>query len=134
MKSRVCETQVRVRYADTDQMGVVYHSNYIVWFEVGRVETLRQFGFTYKQMELDGCHLPVVEVRCRYKVPARYDELITIRTRVRNLRRNLVHFGYEVVRSEDSVLLAEGETVHLTMNDKGEKCSLPEKYFAALKA
>ena len=133
MNTRICETQLRVRYAETDQMGVVYHSNFVIWFEVGRVEALRQLGFTYKQMELDGCHLPVVEVRCRYKAPARYDDLITVRTRLKNVRTNLVHFGYDVLRSEDGTLLAEGETVHLSMNDQGERCPLPAKYLTALK-
>jgi acyl-CoA thioester hydrolase len=120
-----------VRYAETDQMGVVYHSNYVIWFEVGRVEALRQLGLTYKEMEQDGCHLPVVEVRCRYKAPARYDDLITVRTRLKKIRSNLIRFGYEIVRAADGTLLAEGETVHLTLDDRGERRTFPEKYLAA---
>jgi acyl-CoA thioester hydrolase len=130
----VAETQLRVRYAETDRMGVVYHSNFAVWFEVGRVEAMRQFGFSYLQMERDGCHLPVVELRCRYKAPAYYDDVITIRTYVKNLRPSLLHFGYEVSRSQDGTLLAVGETVHLSRDDHGGKCAFPPKYLAALRA
>jgi acyl-CoA thioester hydrolase len=114
-------------------MGVVYHSNYVIWFEVGRVEAMRQLGFTYKQMEADGCHLPVVEMRCRFKAPARYDELIVIRTRLQNLRAGMIHFHYEALRAEDGVVLAEGETVHLALDNQGNRCPLPQKYLAALK-
>src|SRR6202008_1272721 len=103
---QVFETQLRVRYAETDQMGVVYHSNYIVWFEVGRVEMLRQLGFTYREMEeQDGTNLAVVDVRCRFKTPAPYDDLITLRTRLLNVRDSLLHFGYDVLRQEDGILL-----------------------------
>jgi acyl-CoA thioester hydrolase len=132
MNATFSETQLRVRYAETDQMGVVYHSNYVIWFEVGRVETLRKLGLTYKQLEQQGCHLPVVEVRCRYKAPARYDDLITVRTRLKKVRSNLIRFGYEIVRSADGTLLAEGETVHLTLDDQGERRAFPEQYLAAL--
>ncbi len=90
------ETNIRVRYAETDQMGVVYHSNFFIWFEVGRVELLRQLGFTYKEMEQrDQCYIAVVDARCRFKAPARYDEEITIRTHLKNTRESLIHFGYE---------------------------------------
>ena len=107
----VNETRVRVRYAETDQMGVVYHSNHFIWFEIGRVEFLRQLGFSYKDMEAaDGCFIAVVDARCRYKAPARYDEEIIVRTHLKNIRESVIHFGYELVRSSDGVLLAEGET------------------------
>jgi acyl-CoA thioester hydrolase len=134
VKGTVCETQLRVRYAETDQMGVVYHSNFVIWFEVGRVEALRTLGFTYKQMEQDGCHLPVVDLRCRYKAPARYDDLITVRTYLKRVRENLVHFFYEVLRAEDATVLAEGETVHLTLDNEGNKRTFPEKYLALLRS
>jgi acyl-CoA thioester hydrolase len=124
----VNEARVRVRYAETDQMGVVYHSNFIIWFEVGRVELLRQIGFTYKEMEADGLHLPVAEVKCRYKASAMYDDVIVIRTRMLNLRGFLIHFGYEAVRESDGTLLAEGETVHLVVGRDMQKISLPPKY------
>lgn len=123
-----CETRLRVRYAETDQMGVVYHSNYIIWFEVGRVELLRSMGHTYREMEADGLHLPVVEVRCRFKAPARYDDEIIVRTRLHNLRDSLIHFWYEVLRAEDRQLLAEGETVHIVINGDGQKVRFTEKY------
>lgn len=125
----VNETKVRVRYAETDQMGVVYHSNYFIWFEVGRVELLRQLGFTYKQMEReDGCFIAVVDARCRYKAPARYDDEITIRTGLKNARESLIHFSYEAVRESDGTLLAEGETTHIVTDADLTKRVLPEKY------
>jgi acyl-CoA thioester hydrolase len=123
------ETRLRVRYAETDQMGVVYHSNFVVWFEVGRVELLRQLGFRYRDMERnDDCHIAVVDVRCRYKAPARYDDEIVIRTELKNVRESLLHFGYEIVKAEDGTLLAEGETTHIVVNRDFERTSLPEKY------
>ena len=127
--AKVYETSLRVRYAETDQMGVVYHSNYIIWFEVGRVEMLRQLGFTYREMEKqDGTHIAVVEARCRFKAPALYDDLIRIRTRLLNVRDSLLHFGYEILRASDSALLAEGETIHLVVDEEFKRVPLPEKY------
>jgi acyl-CoA thioester hydrolase len=131
---RICETQVRVRYAETDQMGVVYHANYAIWFEVGRVETLRQFGFAYKDMEAEGCRLAVVELRCRYRMPARYDDLITIRTRVQLVRQGVIRFAYEVLRAEDGQILAEGETVHMPLDKQGKRSRFPDRYLKILKA
>jgi acyl-CoA thioester hydrolase len=126
---QVFETTLRVRYADTDQMGVVYHSNFIVWFEVGRVEMLRQIGFTYRDMEKDdNVHIAVVDVRCRYKAPARYDDVIRVRTRLVNLRASMLHFSYEIVREDDGLLLADGETVHIVVGSDFKRISLPEKY------
>ena len=128
---------IRVRYAETDKMGVVYHSNFFVWMEVGRVELMRSLGFDYKQMELeDDCHLPVVDARCRFRSPAYYDEEIIVRTELRNLRDSFIHFGYDILRQEDGTVLAEGETTHIVVNAKMEKRALPERYrnaFAALK-
>jgi acyl-CoA thioester hydrolase len=126
---QVFEARLRVRYAETDQMGVVYHSNYIIWFEVGRVEMLRQLGFAYSEMEkLDGIHMAVVDVHCRFKIPARYDDVIVVRTRLTNLRDSLLHFGYELLR-EDGTLLAEGESVHLVVNSQFKRTRIPEKYY-----
>jgi len=128
----ISETTIRVRYAETDKMGVVYHSNFIVWFEVGRVEMLRQMGFRYRDMESqDDCHIAVADVRVRYKAPARYDDEILIRTRLKNVRDSLLHFGYEIIRVEDGTLLAEGETTHIVVDSKFEKSAMPEKYVAA---
>jgi acyl-CoA thioester hydrolase len=128
------ETTIRVRYAETDQMGVVYHSNYFIWFEVGRVELLRQLGFTYKEMEReDQCFIAVVDARCRFRAPARYDEEITIRTNLKNARESLIHFAYEAVRESDGTLLAEGETTHIVTDAKLNKRPLPEKYLLAFR-
>jgi acyl-CoA thioester hydrolase len=129
VQPRVSQTRLRVRYAETDQMGVVYHTNFAIWFEVGRVEFLRDLGFTYRDMERsDGCYIAVVELRCRYKVPARYDDLILVRTRLKHLRGSLIGFAYEIVREEDGTLLAEGETVHIVTDAQMQKRELPEKY------
>ena len=129
VKSAICETRVRVRYAETDQMGVVYHANHFVWFEIGRVELLRQLGFSYRDMEQnDGCFIAVVDARCRYKAPAHYDDEIIVRTHLKNLRESLIHFGYELVRVADSAVLAEGETTHVVTNAQMTKAALPEKY------
>jgi acyl-CoA thioester hydrolase len=131
------EVQIRVRYAETDQMGVVYHANFFIWMEIGRVELMRSLGFEYKQMEVeDDCHLPVVDARCRYKSPAYYDEEVVVRTKLRNVRGSLIHFGYHIVRRTDGAVLAEGETTHLVVNSKMEKRTLPVRYrlsFEALK-
>lgn len=127
-------TTIRVRYAETDQMGVVYHSNYFIWFEVGRVELLRQLGFTYKEMERqDQCFIAVVDARCRFKAPARYDDQITIRTRLKNARESLIHFAYEAVRESDGTLLAEGETTHIVTDADMNKRPLPEKYLTVFR-
>ena len=129
------ETRVRVRYAETDQMGVVYHSNHFIWFEIGRVEFLRQLGFSYKDMEAsDGCFIAVVDARCRYKAPARYDEEIIVRTHLKNIRESVIHFGYELVRASDGVILAERETTHIVADAQMRKTSIPEKYMSAFRA
>ena len=126
------EALLRVRYAETDKMGVVYHSNFIVWFEVGRVELLRQAGLRYRDLERQhDCHIAVVDVRCRYKSPAYYDDEVTVRTRLKNVRGSLLHFSYEVLRGEDGVVLAEGETTHIVVNSKMEKTQLPAELVKA---
>ncbi|MGH9545778.1 MAG: acyl-CoA thioesterase [Terriglobales bacterium] len=122
----VSESRVRVRYAETDQMGVVYHANHFIWFEIGRVDLMRQLGFTYRDMERDhGCFIPVVDARCRYRAPARYDDEILVRTHLRNVRESLIHFGYELVRAGDGELLAEGETTHMILDAKMKPTQLP---------
>jgi acyl-CoA thioester hydrolase len=133
-RGRSYDTKLRVRYAETDQMGVVYHSNYLVWFEVGRVEMLRQLGFDYRDMEAqDDTHIAVVDVRCRYKSPARYDDMIVVRTFLRNVRDSLLHFGYEIARESDGTLLAEGETVHIVVNSKFNRIHMAQKYLESFK-
>ena len=95
------ETRIRVRYAETDQMGVVYHANHFIWFEVGRVELLRQLGFSYKEMEAeDGCFIAVVDARCRYKAPVHYDDEVLVRTYLKRVREKVIHFGYELWRGK----------------------------------
>jgi acyl-CoA thioester hydrolase len=132
-------TTIRVRYAETDQMGVAYHSNYFIWCEVGRVELLRQLGFEYSQMEIDhACHLPVVEANCRYKAPARYDDVVIIETRVAALRSTVIKFVYRLFTnrpdSSDPILLAEAETVHVAVDRDLRKVEIPEPYFSAIRA
>lgn len=128
------ETSLRVRYAETDNMGVAYHSNFVIWFEVGRVELMRQLGFRYRDMEEhDNCHMPVVDMRVRYKAPARYDDEIVVRTQLKNVRRSLLHFSYEIYRAADRLLLATGETMHIVVDGKFDRCSLPEKYMEAFR-
>jgi acyl-CoA thioester hydrolase len=123
------ETRLRVRYAETDQAGVVYHSNYLIWLEVGRVELCRDHGFNYREMEReDDALLPVVEARVKYHSPARYDDEIIVRTRVVRLRTRSIKFAYEVLRASDGLLLAEGETYHVVMNSQGRTRSFPPKY------
>ena len=129
LDSTVNETRLRVRYAETDQMGVVYHSNHLIWFEVGRVELLRQLGFSYRDMEReDGRFIAVAEVKCRYRSPAYYDDEIVVRTRLKNVRDSVVHFGYELARGDNGALIAEGETTHIVTDAAMRVVALPEKY------
>ena len=123
------ETRVRVRYAETDQMGVVYHANYLVWFEVGRVEFIRQLGMDYKKMEEeDGAMIAVAEVTARYKAPARYDDELLVRTTLAGVRGSIVRFRYAVLRAEDEVLLCEGETVHVVVGSDMKRRDMPRLY------
>jgi acyl-CoA thioester hydrolase len=123
------ETEVRVRYAETDQMGIVHHSNYLVWFELGRSELCRARGFSYKEMEeRDNALMVVAEAYCRYKSPAFYEDLLTIRTRVAVIRSRSLQFVYEVYRKSDETLLAEGESLHLVTDNEKKVRSLPKVY------
>jgi acyl-CoA thioester hydrolase len=129
-------TSVRVRYAETDQMGVVYHANYLVWFEVGRVEFIRQLGMNYKSMEQDeNTLIAVVDVTARYKAPARYDDELLIRTTLAGVRGSIVRFRYEILRATDGLLLCEGETVHVVVGRDMKRREMPISYaerFAAV--
>ncbi|MFZ0640546.1 MAG: thioesterase family protein [Candidatus Acidiferrales bacterium] len=123
------ETTVRVRYAETDQMGVVYYANFFVWFEVARVELMRHLGFSYKQMEIeDDSFVVVVKASCTYKQPARFDDVIRIRTQVSDSRKRTIMFTYEVFNDGADSLIATGETLHVICDSKGRPKSLPEKY------
>jgi acyl-CoA thioester hydrolase len=133
------EARIRVRYAETDQMGVVYHANYLVWFEVGRVEFIRQLGMNYKDMEQeDGALIAVAEVTARYKAPARYDDELVVRTRLSGVRGSIMRFRYVVVRpepGEEEVVLCEGETVHFVVGRDMKRREMPAAYaerFAAV--
>lgn len=117
--------RIRVRYAETDQMGVVYHGNYFAWFEVGRVELLRQVGWSYKTLEEDGVSLPVIEATCQYRHPARYDDELEIRTSGRMASPVRVEFTYELVRLADLRVLATARTLHVPVNRDGRPCRLP---------
>ena len=129
------DVTIRVRYAETDQMGVVYHSNYLIWFEVGRVEIMRSLGFDYKRMEIeDDCYLVVADAHCRYHHPARYDELLIVRTRILEVKNRILKFGYELLRHEDKKLLATGETTHISCRRDGRVTHFPEKYRTAFLA
>ncbi len=139
-------SRVRVRYAETDQMGVVYYANYFVWFEIGRVEVLRSVGLSYDRMEKDHkLILPVVDASCRYRSPARYDEEILIETRPVLMRGSVLKFAYRVLRAaadgpeskqdsrQEPQLLAEGETVHVVCDESMNRQPLPEEYADALR-
>ncbi len=133
-KATVNETRIRVRYAETDQMGVVYHANHFIWFEVGRVELLRQLGFSYKEMEReDDCFIAVVDAHCRYKAPVHYVDEVVVRTHLKHVREKVIRFGYEL-RSETGQLLAEGETTHIVADAQMKPRALPEKYMRVFRA
>jgi acyl-CoA thioester hydrolase len=135
MGNEYTSTTFRVRYAETDQMGVVYYSNYFIWFEVGRTDFCRQRGFAYRDLEeQDALCLIVAEARCRYKTPAHYDDEIEVRTYLKDIRRRVLVFGYEIYRMATDELLAEGETVHVITNRAGRPRPLPEKYRELLTA
>jgi acyl-CoA thioester hydrolase len=131
-------TEVRVRYAETDQMCIVYYANYLVWFEIGRVELMRSLGLAYSQLETEhACILPVIEASCRYRSPARYDDEILIETRPSLLRGSVIKFAYRILRKapegREPAVLAEGETVHVVCDDQLKRKPLPEAYAAALR-
>jgi len=130
----VNETRLRVRYAETDQMGVVYHSNHLIWFEVGRVELMRQMGFSYRDMEReDGRFIAVAEATCRYRAPVFYDEEVVVRTRLKTVRESVIVFSYELTRADSGALLAEGETTHIVTDSTMKIAALPEKYLRAFR-
>ncbi|MGA2120180.1 MAG: thioesterase family protein [Bryobacteraceae bacterium] len=122
------ETRFRVRYAETDQMGVVYYANYLVWMEIGRVELCKSLGFNYRDMERDdGIYLAVADVACRYRAPARFDDEITVKTWLEDANKRLVVFAYEI-RTGDRVL-ATGSTRHVFVSRQLERTRLPDKYY-----
>ena len=125
--TRTSTSVVRVRYAETDKMGVVYYAHYLVWFEIGRTNWLRETGWTYRAMEDEGFGLPVIEVRCEYKAGARYDDDLEIQTRARLVSAVRLAFDYTVVRRADGQLIATGSTVHATVDRSGRPVRLPAR-------
>ena len=129
------EALLRVRYAETDKMGVVYHANYLVWFEIGRTEFCRARGFSYRDMEEnENAFLVVAESYCRYKAPAYYDDVLMVRTHITELRRWSLRFGYELIRESDGVIIAEGETGHVVTDGNGRVRSMPQGFAEMLLA
>ena len=120
-------SHVRVRYAETDRMGVVYYSNYFVWFEVGRTDLLRQSGCSYRELEVDGYALPVIDAHCAYLESAKYDDDLEVRTVGTMMSPVRVQFTYEIVRASDGARLATGATIHATLDRRGRPCRLPER-------
>lgn len=122
------ESKIRVRYAETDKMGIVHHSNYLIWFEFARSEFCRSRGFSYLEMERDNALMTVAETYCRYKAPAFYEDLLTIRTNIAQIRSRSIQFIYEIVRASDNTLIAEGETLHVVTDNDKKVRTLPENY------
>lgn len=120
-------TTLRVRYAETDKMGVVYYANFLVWFEVARADLLRSRGWTYREMEAAGVSLPVIEAHCEYARPARYDDEIEIRTEGQMVSPVRMRFDYTVVRRADQVVAAQGHTLHAAVDASGRPCRLPAR-------
>jgi acyl-CoA thioester hydrolase len=118
---------IRVRYAETDKMGVVYYANYFVWFEVARADLLRSLGWTYREMEHAGVSLPVIEAHCEYRKPAKYDDEVEVRTKGRMLSPVRMEFTYEIVRRGDQAVAASGHTIHAALDSAGKPCRLPDR-------
>ena len=128
LSTAIGRARLRVRYAETDKMGVVYNSNYLIWFEIGRVELMRDLGHSYREVEEDGYLFPVAEVTCRFKGAALYDDEILIHTCILKLRRSLIQFGYKVFRESDNKLLATGTSSHFVVGRDMERKPLADKY------
>jgi acyl-CoA thioester hydrolase len=122
------QSRLRVRYAETDQMGVVYHANYIIWMEIGRVELVRALGCNYKDLEAEGLLLSVVGIECQYRYPARYDDEIVVETEILAVNHRVVQFGYKIRSVPEGRLLAEGSTKHIWLNREMRPTRLPDHY------
>jgi len=128
------DVDVRVRYAETDQMGVAYYGSYVVWFEVGRSAYCRTKGFSYRELEEMGYRLVVVDLRARYKGSAKYDDLIVVRTQLKDLKNRMLTFAYRILKKDNNELIVQGETRHLCLNKRGNPGSMPEKFLNRLKS
>ncbi len=126
---RVSESTLRVRYAETDAQGIVYYANYFVWFEVGRVNYLREVGFDFREREKQGISFVIAEARCRYHASARFDDPILVRTWISQVRQRSFTFSYQVINQDTGALLAEGETVQVMMDPKTFKpIPIPDEF------
>jgi acyl-CoA thioester hydrolase len=124
-----CETEIRVRYAETDKMGIVHHSNYYVWFELGRSDYCRLKGFSYLEMEdQDNALMVVAESSCRYKSAAFYEDVLTVRTKIEKIRSRSIVFVYQIYRAKDKKIIAEGKTVHIVTDKNSKITTIPAKY------
>ena len=132
MVKEAIDFEIRVRYAETDQMGVAYYANYLVWFEVGRAEFCRKKGFIYADLEKLGYRLAVTDAKCHYRNSARYDDLVIVRTRLKELNKPMISFGYQILRKDQEELIAEGETRHICLDSTNKPKSLPETFLARL--
>lgn len=126
------EVKTRVRYGETDQMGVVYHANYLLYFEMGRTEYMRARGYAYAELERQGIYLAVIKATCRYKAAAKYDDVIIIRTTVAGMTNVTITFQYQVFKEEGNVLLAEGATTLACVNEQNRPRRLPAEIAQAL--
>jgi acyl-CoA thioester hydrolase len=126
------DCEIRVRYAETDQMGVAYYANYLVWFEVGRSEFCRKKGFSYIELEALGYKLVVTDVHCRYRNAVSYDAAIIVRTKLKAMNKRMITFSYQILKKDNEGLVAEGETRHLCLDSNGKPKSLPEPFLTRL--
>jgi acyl-CoA thioester hydrolase len=127
------DIDVRVRYAETDQMGVAYYGSYVVWFEVGRSAYCRAKGFSYRKLEELGYRLVVVDLRCRYKGSVTYDQIV-VRTHLKDLKTRMVTFGYRILKGETQEVVVSGETRHLCLNSRGNPSSMPQRFLNRLRS
>ena len=132
MAEEAVDCDVRVRYAETDQMGVAYYANYFIWFEVGRAEFCRKKGFIYADLEKEGYRLAVTDARCHYRSSARYDDPLVVRTRLKELNKRMIGFIYQILRKDPEEVIAEGETRHICLDSNNRPKSLPETFLARL--
>ena len=124
----ISETTIRVRYAETDQMGIVYHANYFTWFEIARTEFLRSFSIDYRELEAQNVLLPVIDVGCKYITSAKYDDEVIIKTKLTRIKGVRLEFKYQVYRKIDNVLLAEGYTKHAFVDKQLKPVNFRRKF------
>ncbi len=126
-------TEERVRYVETDKMSVVHHSVYFHWFEVGRTELMRSLGMSYKEMEESGVIIPVIEAHCKYIAPAEYDDIILIKTEIKNKSRVTITFDYQITKKKNNKVLVKGWTKHTFINQEGKIIELPKDFLKQIK-